>query len=208
MSTPGKKKNTCKLMSFDTSTTSSGWGLFTNAKLTSHGIIPHAEKGMELEDKASLMIDDLLTLLNKEKPLIVVIEKPPYKNDPKTLIVLSEIVGAVHAWAVLNKADYIEYVPSQWRSLVAGEGEAIPTKRDQAKIWDIKKVKELFGIDLDSDDEADGILIGYARVVQFARWLKEGIVYKEELEDGKEGKNYGMVVKKRTYKTGCKSNVG
>ena len=167
-------------MSFDTSSTSSGWGLFTNAKLSSHGVIPHNEKGLSLDEKASFMIEDLLSLLNREKPLIIVIEKPPYKNDPKTLVVLYEIVGAVRAWAILNKADYVEYVPSQWRSLVAGEDEKIPIKRNDAKIWDIEKVKELFGIELDSDDEADGILIGYARVIQFAQWLEEGVAYEEE----------------------------
>lgn len=162
-------------MSFDSSATSSGWALFTNAELTAHGVIPHSEKNMELDDKATLMIEDLLSILNKKSPMIVVVEKPPFKNDPKTLVVLSEIVGVIRGWAVLNNADYVEYVPSQWRTLVANEGEKIPIKREDAKKWDIQKVKELFGIDLDSDDEADSILIGHARIIQFRKWIEEGV---------------------------------
>lgn len=166
--------NICNMMSFDTSSTSSGWALFQNAELSRYDIVRHKEKELDLFQKMDLMISDLLSLLENYKPLIVVIERPPYKNDPKTLTALSEIVGSVRTWSILNKADYVEYTPSQWRKLVKDEDEKLPSNRDELKLWDIAKVRELYGIEGIGDDRADGILIGHARIVEFSEWLKEG----------------------------------
>lgn len=163
----------CKMVSFDTSTTSSGWALYTNAKLTDYGTILHKEKNTTIEDRMNMMIVDILTLLNEVHPLIVVIERPPFKADPRTLTFLSEIVGAVRAWAILNEADYVEYTPSQWRSLVKEKEEALPVGRDNAKQWDIQKVREIFNIQDISDDPADAILLGLARINEFRDWLED-----------------------------------
>lgn len=163
----------CKMMSFDTSTTSSGWALYTNAKLTDYGTILHKEKNTTIENRMNMMIADILLLLNKVRPLIVVIERPPFKADPKTLTFLSEIIGAVRAWAILNEADYVEYTPSQWRSLVKEKEEALPTGRDNAKQWDIQKVSDIFDIQDVSDDLADAVLLGLARINEFRNWLEE-----------------------------------
>lgn len=165
----------CNLMSFDTSTTSSGWALFTNAKLEQHGILKQEGKNSEASQKINLMIKDLITSLNKYNPLIVVIEKPPYKSDPKALTALAEIIGAIRGWAVMHNADYVEYMPNEWRALIANENEKIPLKREAAKAWDLQKIKDIFGIDISEDDEADGILIGYARIIEFSNWMKSGI---------------------------------
>lgn len=179
-----EKKNSkkkCNMMSFDTSSTSSGWALFQNAELSKFDTILHQEKETDLFQKMDLMIADLLALLEKYKPLIVVIERPPFKRDPKTLTALSEIVGAVRAWSILNKADYVEYTPSQWRKLVKSEDEKLPTDRNELKLWDIKKVCELYGIKDIGDDSADSILIGQARINEVREWIESG--YAIEIEE-------------------------
>lgn len=163
----------CKMMAFDTSTTSSGWALYTNAKLTDYSTIVHKEKNTSIEERMNMMIVDILSLLDNVKPLIVVIERPPFKADPKTLTFLSEIVGAVRAWAILNSADYVEYTPSQWRSLVKEKGESLPVGRENLKKWDIEKAHELFHLVDIADDPADAVLLGLARINEFNSWLNE-----------------------------------
>lgn len=174
-------KKICNMMSFDTSSTSSGWALFKNAKLSKYDTVLHKEKEVDLFQKMDLMIVDLLALLETYKPLIVVIERPPYKNDPKTLTALSEIIGAVRAWSILNKADYVEYTPSQWRKLVKDEDEKLPTDRNELKVWDIEKVRKLYGIENIGDDPADSILIGQARINEVNEWIDSG--YAVEIDE-------------------------
>ena len=66
--------------------------------------------------------------------------------------------------------DYVEYIPSQWRALVKDGGESVPRKSKDCKVWDIAKVKSM-GYDPIDDNEADAILIGQARINEFARFL-------------------------------------
>ena len=154
------------IISFDTSTTSSGYAVFkldnkNNISLDSYGCLQLNEK--DTEKRINDMVVCLLYRLNLVKPNYVVIEKPPYKKDPNTLVLLSEIIGAVRAWAIANNCDYKEYAVARWRKIVKEENETVPKLRELCKEWDIKKVHTLFNLDV-NDDVADAILIGYARI--------------------------------------------
>lgn len=120
-------------------------------------------------------------ILCAKKPDIVVIETPPYIRDPKTLIMLAEIVGVVKGWAI-DKAEYIEYMPQQWRSFVKSSNEKIPTNRNDCKEWDLDKVKLLYGKTSISDDEADAILIGQARINQMSAIAEKAHNMKSQLK--------------------------
>jgi len=161
----GRRKTT-KLMSFDTSSTNSGWAYFENGNLIESGAID-CQKEKDTVIRIEDMCIALKHILCEKKPDIVVIETPPYIRDPRTLIMLAEIVGVVKGWAI-DKAEYIEYMPQQWRSFVKSEGERVPTKRNDCKVWDLSKVELLYGKTSISDDEADAILIGRARINQMS----------------------------------------
>lgn len=159
----GKIKRT--VASFDTSTTSSGYAAFTmdedSYSFIDSGVIKQKNKDVDL--RVNDMIASILYKLNEYHPEIVVVEKPPYKNDPSTLIYLSEIVGAIRGWCLYNGSDYAEYSPSRWRKFVKADEETVPKNRELCKPWAIAKVKKMFGFSV-SDDEAEAILIGVARI--------------------------------------------
>ena len=116
------------------------------------------------------MCRELINLLCNKKPDIVVIEMTVVPNNTGTQRLLSEIVGVVRGWC-LSQRKNIEFVrlrPTEWRKLVKDKNEKVPkSKKDGLKLWDIKKVKELFGFTPIDDNEADGVLLGCARIRQF-----------------------------------------
>ena len=154
-----------KMVSLDTSSTVTGYAVFENGKLKKSGVIDETKEKDTLirKEYMILSINDLLT---KENPDIVVIELTVVQKNANTQRLLSDILGTVWGWCLCNAAEYVEYRPTTWRKLVAGEDEKVPIKRDDAKIWSLDKCRELFH-GVDTDDESDAILIGYARIRQF-----------------------------------------
>lgn len=152
------------MISLDASSTSTGWAYWENAVLKESGIL--CASG-DAETRMNLMGKQILSLLKEKNPIIVVIEQPPAVNDQKTFRLLSELVGMARGWAALKESpwvDYVEYEPNVWRRFVADTDEKIPLSRVACKPWDITKAKDLLQYETDSDDEADAILIGYARI--------------------------------------------
>lgn len=149
------------MISLDTSSTKTGWAYWENAVLKESGVICASGN---IDERMELMGKQIIMLLKNRNPIIVVIEQSTSVKDPKTFRMLSEIVGIARGWAILKGADYIEYVPSAWRRLIANEDEKIPTNRETCKPWDMQKVKEIFNLDVGGDDEADAILVGFARI--------------------------------------------
>lgn len=164
-------KEVRKLIAYDVSTTSTGFSVFS-IEIEEKGSVKYSlfksgtislKKEKDINARIDLMISSILYQLNQYKPDYIAVEKPPYKNDPKTLICLSEIVGSIRGWAVYHGSYYKEYVPNRWRKLIADEEESIPIKRELCKPWDIQKVSQMFEIQA-LDDESDGILIGVAMI--------------------------------------------
>lgn len=157
-------KTICKMISLDTGSEKTGWAYWENAVLKESGKI--TAKG-ETFTRIADMAMQIINLLNDKSPVIIVIEQSTYVNDLKTFRLLSEIVGIVRGWSIQNHKhhiDYVEYEPNTWRRLVADADEKIPVRRDICKLWDMTKVQTIFNKTVDNDDEADAILIGYARI--------------------------------------------
>lgn len=155
-----------KMVSLDTSSKKTGYGYFENGKLIESGVLDH-EKEKDVIIRVEDMCIDIIEHLKRFQPDIVVIEQPPYCNSPATLIMLSEIVGCAKGWAITHYAEFVEYKVNEWRKLVAGKEENIPTKREAAKEWDKEKFTEIFKRKPVNDDEADAVLIGIARIKAF-----------------------------------------
>lgn len=152
-----------RMVSLDTSSTKTGWAYFESGKLKESGVIDcHKEKDSEirLEDMCFAICD----LLTAKKAKTVVIEMTVVVRNAAAQRMLSEIVGVVRGWSLCNFAEFVRLRPTEWRKLICKDGK-VPTKRDEAKAWSIQMVKEDFK-KIVSDDEADAILIGQARINQ------------------------------------------
>lgn len=169
-----------KMVSLDTSTTSTGWAYYENGVLTESGVLDHTKEKDTVIRMEDMILDIFNNVLNKFKPLIVVIERPPMVKDAETLTNLAEIVGCVKGWSLCHYAEFVELRPTAWRKYVAEGDDKAPKHRKEAKPWDIKRVRELFGIETKNDDLADAILIGQARINQMHEEKKKNQEEREE----------------------------
>ena len=108
------------------------------------------------------MVYEIITLIEREAPDVVVVEETVVTRNPQTQRMLSMILGAVFGCCVINNFKYYSLRPTQWRKLVRWDDEKLPRKRDELKLWSINKVAELYDIQDISDDISDAILIGKA----------------------------------------------
>ena len=108
------------------------------------------------------MVYEIITLIEREAPDVVVIEETVVTRNPQTQRMLSMILGAIFGCCVINNFNYCSLRPTQWRKLVRWDDEKLPRKRDELKLWSINKVAELYDIQEISDDISDAILIGKA----------------------------------------------
>lgn len=108
------------------------------------------------------MVYEIITLIEREAPDVVVIEETVVTRNPQTQRMLSMILGAVFGCCVINNFNYCSIRPTQWRKAVRGDDEKLPRKRDELKLWSIDKVAELYDIQDIGDDISDAILIGKA----------------------------------------------
>lgn len=146
-----------RFVSLDTSTTASGCALFIDGKLTDTALIRVVNKNTF--ERMNTMILRILQQLKEWKPDVIWIEHP--QGEGRNVLVvnmLSEILGAVRAYAVTKKVDYHEINPSEWRKY-AGISQG-NKRRENLKEQSINYVKEKFNIDCETDDLADAIAIG------------------------------------------------
>ena len=155
--------NKCKLLSIDSSTKSTGYSLFTNGKFYYQCTINHSDI-KDGEERLAKMMYDISEIINDNHPDIVVWETPVVIRNPQTQRDLSMLAGAIMGKCVEKNIFYYQFRPTEWRKLVSDKNEKLPRKRDELKIWGKKKVKELFGIEVENDDESDSILIGQAYI--------------------------------------------
>lgn len=151
----------CRLLSLDTSTKSTGVAVFENGMLVNSYTLDGALSANH-EDRLRVMIQNILWCIDAEYPNIIVVEQSIMTRNTDTFRQLSMIVGAVIASALEYSSDYYMYTPSAWRALISDEKK--PRKREELKTWSKNKVKELYGKECKTDDEADAILIGRAYI--------------------------------------------
>lgn len=170
----------CKMISLDTSTTASGWAYWENAVLTEYGELQHdTKKEKDLELRLNAMSRDLIALLEKYQPDIIVVELTAAPKGAQTQRSLTELIGVVRGWAAFCDADFVRMRPSHWRKLAKQyyerelHGEIVlPTERNQLKCWSMDMVKKQYGVQVD-DNISDAILIGVARIEEMNQYLKK-----------------------------------
>ncbi len=154
---------TIKMLSLDTSTTSTGVAIWKNAKLHRHFCV---KTNKNSETKADDMITYITTLIHKENPQIIVCEDLNVVNNIAVAKNLAKIIGAIKGICEYTDMFFFSLPSSKWRKLIC-DGNTPPKKRAELKPWDIEQAKRLFNIIPECDDDADACLIGEAYIRLF-----------------------------------------
>ena len=148
-----------KLLSIDSSTSSTGYSIFIDGKYEKSGCI---DLKNYKEDKLQKMVDSLFHLIDTEAPDIVVAEEMVVTRNAQAARNLTMLLGAIYGKCFEKQIFWFVLRPTQWRKLI-DDGKK-PRKRDELKEWSKQKVFEMFGIENVNDDISDSILIGQAYI--------------------------------------------
>lgn len=152
-----------RLCGIDSSTSCTGISLYIDGKYSDCTMLNHKDC-KEMDIRTSKMILSILEQLDIYKPDIIVIEDDWNKNNVQTTKALSEIIGAVHGYAISKKIDFIKMLPSRWRSLIGFEiGKK---KRPELKQMAINYINDKYNIDV-NDDVAESCCIAEALVCYY-----------------------------------------
>lgn len=162
-----REPNMTCMVSLDTSSTCTGYACFHDGEYVESGTL--SPDCTDNEERMNKMCVSIIEYLNANNPVIVVAELTVVENNAHTQRLLSEILGVVRGWCIMHDAEFVTYRPNEWRSLVALEDEVIPRKREECKLWAIEKAKEMLNRMYIDDNEAEGYLVGIARINDFIR---------------------------------------
>lgn len=155
-----------KVLSLDTSTTKTGWGLFIDGKYNDCGLIDLSDMKEKAEQRIPIMIAEIENIMKLYAPDIVVVETTAVARNVSAQRLLTMLVGMVWHICIDNNIEFQAVRPTEWRAWVSSEKKG--NKREQLKAWSINKVQELFGLIPESDDVSDAILIGYGYINRFS----------------------------------------
>ena len=157
-----------KTVVFDSSTSSTGVAVFVNGKYINHLLIK-TDKETEGDDKLSQMIKLVYEHIDKEKPDIVLTEKAIVMRNAQTQNMLTELLGAIRGKCINNNIFYYCLRPAEWRSIITKKYNRKPKGRKRAdqKEWSLDIVNNVLGIETDSDDCSDSILLGISYIEMF-----------------------------------------
>lgn len=154
-----------KVVSFDTSTTRSGWAVYENGDYKKSGLIDLSRSRKDAPERIDIMCREILKILTKEKPDIVVVEKLNVSRNLNTVRELCRVLDVCYFYSLLSgNCRFLEMSPSEWRSgigLKAKYGQRQKYKQ-LAKDYANKFFKNGIG-----EDESEAICIGASYVSQY-----------------------------------------
>lgn len=154
-----------KMLTFDSSTTSTGWSLYINGELKDYGVFSFLNI-KDSEKRFCAMVLEIYNMIKKVKPLIVITELTMVTRNAHSQRILTLLLGAIQGKCIEKNIAYYSFKPSEWRKKISEEKK--PRKREELKLWSKTKVKELFNIEDITDDVSDAILLGQAYINLFA----------------------------------------
>ena len=167
-----KKYETClisgvnlsyKILSFDQSTSKTGWAFFDGQELIDYGVI-NKSKVKDTPERIRSMFLDITQKIQDINPDKVIVEEVQQQASPATSMMLSQLEGMIIGYAYEHNIPVESAKPVCWRkSLGFQQGKNVKRSelKEQAKIY----VKNAYGIDTDSDDMADAICIGTSMTI-------------------------------------------
>ena len=156
----------CKLISFDTSTSYTGYAIYISGKLHRYDLIDF-KRIKNTDERIKEMILKIYEIIETEKPQIIVAEMTVVTRNAQAQRNLTMILGAIQGKCLENNIFFSLLRPTEWRKLVNNEKEKLPRKREELKQWSKQKVSDILGINDINDDISDAILIGQAYINRF-----------------------------------------
>ncbi len=158
-----------KLLSMDTSSTSTGIAVFINSKYQKWSLL-ETDKKLKGDDKLNQMISLIYKYINEERPGIICLELTAVTRNPRVQRMLTELIGAIRGKCIDSSIFYYDFRPSEWRKTIMENTGIKPKsrKRDDLKQWSLDVVNNIFNIKTDSDDVSDAILIGEHYINMFS----------------------------------------
>ena len=156
----------CKLISLDTSTSSTGYAVYISGKLHRYDLIDF-KRIKNTDERIKEMILKIYEIIETEKPQIIVAEMTVVTRNAQAQRNLTMILGSIQGKCLENNIFFSLLRPTEWRKLVNNEKEKLPRKREELKQWSKQKVSDILGINDINDDISDAILIGQAYINRF-----------------------------------------
>lgn len=157
----------CKLISLDTSTSSTGYAVYISGKLHRYDLIDF-KRIKNTDERIKEMILKIYEIIETENPQIIVAEMTVVTRNAQAQRNLTMILGAIQGKCLENNIFFSLLRPTEWRKLVNNEKEKLPRKREELKQWSKQKVSDILGINDINDDISDAILIGQAYINRFS----------------------------------------
>ena len=142
------------LLALDLATINTGFAVFKGENLIDSGVL--RVKG-DLEDRLILMKKEIIKVCEKHSVTAIISEQEQIHKAGATTNALCKQSGVLRCTSDDMGIPYVFVPINTWRIY---SGIKHNMKRDLQKAEAIKKVKELYGVETKSDDEAEAILIG------------------------------------------------
>lgn len=159
-----------RMLSFDYSTKKTGYAVYDSEELKEYGLIDKSNE-KEIDKRFRNMALAVLEVLDKYSPKLVCIEETAVERNVQVQRHLTRLQGVMYAWCLVNKRGFQTIRPSQWRSLVGINTKN--KKRQELKQLAIDVVINDYGINPETDDVAEAILIGQA-AINYEKRSKDG----------------------------------
>ena len=116
------------ILGIDPGTATTGWGVVEKSENKDFEIIEWGLIETNKETKPHVRLheihEQMLQILDKFRPDVLVMEKVFYANNAKTVIRVGQAQGVILLASASYKVDVFEYAPGTVKKLVAGNGRA------------------------------------------------------------------------------------
>lgn len=152
-----------KLLSFDQSTTRTGYAIFINDSLQTYGLIDMSKHKVP-EERFQHMCAHIIRFIQETQPDFVVFEDVSMQSNIGTAILLARLQGVIIGTCLDCKILFDFYKPSSWRKVLQfDQGSGI--KRDDLKRQAKQYVTQTFHIRA-TEDQSEAICIGWAHILK------------------------------------------
>jgi len=152
-----------KWIALDISTQNTGYAIYKKKKdkiiLLKHGAI--SQQGKLAKDRAPFIAKQINDLILKEKVDEVIAEASFYGQHYTSIEYLLKIHGFIEINCFFLNIPYNTMPPTSWRSVFHFPKNLDGLKPD-FKTLSLEAAKKIAGMDIETDDEADAICLGYA----------------------------------------------
>ena len=156
-----------KVLSLDQSTRITGWSLFEDSQYVKSGVID-LHKIKDTDERSKQMGLEICRTIEECGPDEVVIEEVAMQSNADTLKKLARIQGMAIGFATAHNIPTHILEPTRWRSaLKFTQGPRV--KREQLKQQSRDFVKNVLGLNIESEDENEATAINEAahRIYEF-----------------------------------------